>query len=77
MGAVTGLVRSNGPGPRIADFLRGAPANIATMRKLSDSLEGDLPLYLSGFQKAFPDFACQNPSTSSSRSVHLMEESGL
>jgi hypothetical protein len=29
------------------------------MRKLSDSLEGDLPLYLSDFQKAFPDFACQ------------------
>jgi hypothetical protein len=54
-------VGSNEPGPRIADFLRGAPANIAAMRKLSDSLEGDLPLYLSDFQKAFPDFACQNP----------------
>jgi hypothetical protein len=53
-------VGSNGPGPRIADFLRGVPANIAGMRKLSDSLEGDLPLYLSDFQKAFPDFACQN-----------------
>jgi hypothetical protein len=52
---------SNGSGPRIADFLRSAPPNIAVMRKLSDSLEADLPLYLSGFQKAFPDFACQNP----------------
>jgi hypothetical protein len=46
---------------QIANFLREAPANIAAMRKLSDSLEGDLPLYLTGFQKAFPDFACQNP----------------
>lgn len=54
-------VGSNGPSPRIADFLRGVPANIAAMRKLSDSLEGDLPLYLNDFQKAFPDFACQNP----------------
>jgi hypothetical protein len=53
-------VGSNGPGPRIAAFLRGAPANIAGMRKLSDSLESDLPLYLSDFQKTFPDFACQN-----------------
>jgi hypothetical protein len=31
------------------------------MRKLNDSLEGDLPLYLNDFQKAFPDFGCQNP----------------
>ena len=30
------------------------------MRKLSDSIETDLPLYLSGFQKVFPDFACKN-----------------
>jgi hypothetical protein len=45
---------------QIANFLRGAPANIAAMRKLSDSVEADLPLYLSGFQKVFPDFACQN-----------------
>jgi hypothetical protein len=45
---------------RIANFLRGAPANIAAMRKLSDGLQGALPLYLSGFHKAFPDFACQN-----------------
>lgn len=51
----------DGPGPRIADFLRSAPTNIAAMRKLSDSLERDLPLYLSGFQKAFPDFTCQRP----------------
>jgi hypothetical protein len=43
-------VGSTGPGPRIA-----------AMRKLSDSLEGDLSVYLSGFQKAFPDFVCQNP----------------
>jgi hypothetical protein len=54
-------VGSNRPGPRIADFLRGVPANIAAMRKLNDSLEGDLPLYLNDFQKAFPDFGCQNP----------------
>jgi hypothetical protein len=54
-------VGGNGPGPRIVDFLRGAPAKIAGMRKLSDSLEGDLPLYLSDFQKAFPDFSCKNP----------------
>jgi hypothetical protein len=45
---------------QIANFLQGAPANIAAMRKLSDSLETDLPLYLSGFQKTFPDFACKN-----------------
>ena len=45
---------------QIANFLRGAPANITAMRKLSDSLEGDLPLYLIDFQKTFPDFACQN-----------------
>jgi hypothetical protein len=54
-------VGSNGPGPRIADFLRSAPANIEGMWKLSDVLEGDLSLYLSDFQKTFPDFACQNP----------------
>lgn len=45
---------------QIADFLRGAPADIAAMRSLSDSLDGLLPLSLSGFQKAFPDFACRN-----------------
>jgi hypothetical protein len=55
-------IGSGGPDltTQIANFLRGAPANIAAMRKLSDSLEGDLPLYLSGFQRAFPDFACRN-----------------
>ena len=54
-------IGSGGPDltTQIANFLRGAPADIAAMRKLSDSLEGDLPLYLSDFQKAFPDFACQ------------------
>ncbi len=54
-------IGSGGPDltTQIANFLRSAPADIAVMRKLSDSL-GDLPLYLSGFQSAFPDFACQN-----------------
>jgi hypothetical protein len=53
----------NGPDlrTRIGNFLLAAPANVAAMRKLSDSLEGDLPVYLAGFQKAFPDFACRNP----------------
>jgi hypothetical protein len=46
---------------QISDFLAEAPANIAAMRKISDSLETSLPLYLGGFQKAFPDFACKNP----------------
>jgi hypothetical protein len=46
---------------QIAGFLAGAPANIAAMRELSDSLETDLPAYLSGFRKEFPDFACRNP----------------
>jgi hypothetical protein len=45
---------------QIADFLVEAPANIAAMRKLGDSLETGLPLYLSGVQKVFPDFACKN-----------------
>ena len=55
-------IGSGGPDltTQIAIFLRGTPANIAAMRKLSDSLEGDLPLYLSDFQRALPDFACQN-----------------
>jgi hypothetical protein len=44
-------VGSTGLGPRIAAILRSAPVNIAAMRKLSDSLEGDLSVYLSGFQK--------------------------
>jgi hypothetical protein len=59
-----GVLSSGSGGPdlttQIANLLRGAPANIAAMRKLSDSLEGDLPLYLSDFQRAFPDFACQD-----------------
>jgi hypothetical protein len=46
---------------RIAGFLRGARANIGDMRDLTDSLADDLPSYLSGFQKAFPDFACRSP----------------
>jgi hypothetical protein len=46
---------------QIADFLRGAPAHIVAMRKLSDNLETNLPLNLSGFEKVFPDFACRNP----------------
>jgi hypothetical protein len=41
---------------QIADFLRGAPANITAMRKLSKSLEGDLPLYLIDFSKDVPEF---------------------
>ena len=45
---------------QIANFLAEAPAKIAAMRRLSDSLETGLPLYLGGFQKAFPDFACKN-----------------
>ena len=66
-----------GPGPRIAEFLRGAPANIAAMRKLSDSLEGDLSVHLSGFQKTFRILPARTRSISSSRSVHLMEGSAL
>jgi hypothetical protein len=46
---------------QMANFLVGAPANIAAMRKLSDNLEINLSLNLSGFEKAFPDFACRNP----------------
>jgi hypothetical protein len=45
---------------RVADFLEGAPANIAAMQKLSDRLQGDLPTYLSNFRKSFSDFACRN-----------------
>jgi hypothetical protein len=41
---------------QIADFLAGVEPLVPTMRRLSDSIERDLPGHLASFMENFPDF---------------------